>query len=160
MSAEIERLLGDIRPGPCERGAVGRRERRPVSRLDGDRRGDFYDPERAALVPMGFCYPGRRPGGELPPRPECAPLWHARLFAALPNLRVTVHAGAYAHAGYLRHRRGVDMTETARGFRACLPAHFTLPHPSWRSAIWAGENPWFEAKALPALSDAVSEALG
>ena len=91
---------------------------------------------------------------------NCRRVPNARLFAALPNLRVTVHAGAYAHAGYLRHRRGVDMTETARGFRACLPAHFTLPHPSWRSAIWAGENPWFEAKALPALSDAVSEALG
>jgi len=37
-------------------------------------RGAFYDETRIAIVPAGFCYPGTGRGGDLPPRPECAPL--------------------------------------------------------------------------------------
>ena len=118
----------------------------------------FYDPERIALAPMGFCYPGRRAGGDLPPRPECAPLWHERLFALLPNTRLTLLVGVYAHDRYRGDRRGGDMTGTVRGFRDALPRVFPLPHPSWRSAIWAAKNLWFEAEALPALRAAVREA--
>ena len=47
---------------------------------------DFYDPARVALMPMGFCYPGKGAGGDLPPRPECAPLWHDRILALLPRI--------------------------------------------------------------------------
>src|SRR3569623_3765358 len=36
---------------------------------------DFYDMSKFAIVPMGFCYPGRGKGGDNPPRAECAPLW-------------------------------------------------------------------------------------
>ncbi len=32
----------------------------------------FYS-EQIALMPMGFCYPGKGKSGDLPPRPECAP---------------------------------------------------------------------------------------
>src|SRR3546814_4806053 len=33
----------------------------------------FYDETRIAIMPMGFCYPGRDArGGDSPPRPECA----------------------------------------------------------------------------------------
>ena len=119
----------------------------------------FYDPEQVALIPMGFCYPGRRAGGDRPPRPECAPLWHARLFALLPHRRLTVLAGACAHAGYLGDRRGADMTERVRRFRDCLPDRFPLPHPAWRSGIWMRRNPWFEADALPAFRAAIREAM-
>jgi uracil-DNA glycosylase len=119
----------------------------------------FYDRQRIALVPMGFCYPGRRPGGDLPPRPECAPLWHERLFAALPNRRLTLLAGVYAHAYYLRDRQGADLTETVRRFRDHTPGLFPLPHPAWRSAIWIRKNPWFESEVLPELRTAVRESL-
>ncbi len=118
----------------------------------------FYDAERVALIPMGFCYPGRRSGGDLPPRPECAPLWHDRLFALLPEARLTLLAGVHAHAYCLRDRRGADMAETVRRFRE-HGALFPLPHPAWRSAIWAAKNPWFETEVLPALREAVGEAL-
>ncbi|MGO9419243.1 uracil-DNA glycosylase family protein [Roseiarcus sp.] len=119
----------------------------------------FYDSQRVALVPMGFCYPGRRAGGDRPPRPECAPLWHESLFAVLPNRRLTLLAGVYAHAGYLGDRRSATVTETVRRFRDYGPAFFPLPHPSWRSAIWVRTNPWFEADVAPALRAAVREAL-
>src|SRR5437870_2672794 len=42
----------------------------------GASRREFYDPAKVALVGMGFCYPGTGDSGDLPPRPECAPLWH------------------------------------------------------------------------------------
>ncbi|MDD3541724.1 MAG: uracil-DNA glycosylase family protein, partial [Petrimonas sp.] len=48
----------------------------------------FYDPEKFALMPMGFCYPGRGKSGDLPPRPECAPLWHGRLLDAMKDVRL------------------------------------------------------------------------
>ena len=33
----------------------------------------FYDEHRIAIMPMGFCYPGRTEnGGDCPPRPKCA----------------------------------------------------------------------------------------
>ncbi len=119
----------------------------------------FYDPERVALIPMGFCYPGRRAGGDKPPRPECAPLWHDPLLARLPAVRLTLLAGLYAHRRHLDGLKGAALTDTVQRFSDRLPRVFPLPHPSWRSAIWAGKHPWFEAEALPALKRAVREAL-
>ena len=118
----------------------------------------FYDPEQVALLPRGLCYPGvAAGGGDAPPRPECAPLWHARLRAALPGVRLTLLVGGYAQAAYFGDRR----TLTARvGDLAGRPAAlFALPHPSWRATGWMRRNPWFEAKVLPALRDAVAAAL-
>jgi uracil-DNA glycosylase len=124
--------------------------------LDMDR-DTFYDESRIAILPMGFCYPGRLPnGGDAPPRPECAPLWRARLLAAMPSIRLTLLVGSYAQVHALG--RG-PMTERVRDFRTFLPDQFPLPHPSWRTTAWERKNPWFEVEALPALRAAVGAAL-
>ena len=124
-------------------------------------RGSFYDPEKVALAPMGFCYPGKGRSGDLPPRPECAPLWHRRLLAQLPEIRLTLLVGQYAQKHYLADRRGKTMTETVQRFRDYLPeARFPLPHPSWRNIGWQKKQPWFAAETLPALRQAVALALG
>ena len=117
----------------------------------------FYDESRIAILPMGFCYPGRlKNGGDAPPRPECAPLWRERLLTSMPSIRLTLLVGSYAQIYTLG--RG-PMTDRVRDFRAHLPDWFPLPHPSWRTTIWERRNPWFEAEALPALRSAVAEAL-
>ena len=119
----------------------------------------FYDPERVAMMPMGFCYPGTGGGADLPPRPECAPLWHHRVLAALPDIRLTLLIGIHAQARYLPGRGRATMTEAVRDFRAHLPARLPLPHPSWRSVGWMRRNPWFETEVLPELRLAVTDAL-
>jgi len=112
----------------------------------------FYDESRVAIVPMGFCYPGRDPrGGDLPPRPECAPAWHPPLLNALTEVRITLLVGSYAQAHYLGARRARTMTETVRRFQDFLPEFLPLPHPSWRNTAWLKRNPWFEDELLPVL---------
>ena len=112
----------------------------------------FYDAARVAIVPMGFCYPGvDAKGGDKPPRPECAPLWHPPLRAALPDVELTLLVGMYAQAQYLGKRRQKTLTETVRHWRDYLPAFLPLPHPSWRNTAWLKKNPWFESELLPAL---------
>jgi uracil-DNA glycosylase len=116
---------------------------------------DFHDPAKVAILPMGLCYPGAGKSGDNPPRPECAPRWHARLLAHLPRRQLTLLVGQYAQRAYLGARRQASLTETVRQFERYLPAYFPLPHPSWRSTIWMRRNPWFERDALPALRQAV-----
>ena len=118
----------------------------------------FYTSKRIAIMPMGLCYPGRKKGGDAPPRPECAPLWHDRIRAALPDLELTLLIGRYAHQRYLGGRAG-SVSETVRSFREYLPGQLPLPHPSWRSKIWIGQNPWFENEVLPELRQAVKRLL-
>jgi len=120
---------------------------------------EFYDPAKVALVPMGFCYPGSAAGGDLPPRAECAPLWHDRVFAALKRRRLTLLVGSYAQARYLKRTKRQTLTDAVMGFQSHGPEFFPLPHPSWRSGIWMKRNPWFEADVLPALRPAVRKAL-
>jgi len=122
----------------------------------------FYDATRVAILPMGMCYPGRLPnGGDAPPRPECAPLWRRRILAAMPALRLTLLVGSYAQAAEARGQGwpAASMTDRVRDFRRHLPRFFPLPHPSWRTGIWEQKNPWFTAEVLPALREAVAEAL-
>jgi uracil-DNA glycosylase len=119
----------------------------------------FYDEGQVAIVPMGFCYPGRGESGDQPPRPECAPLWHPRLLPLLPAVGLTLLIGAYAQAHYLPRRPGSSLTETVRGYRGSLPRFFPLPHPSPRNALWRKKNPWFEREVLPALRRRVKKAL-
>jgi uracil-DNA glycosylase len=121
---------------------------------------DFYDPAKVALMPMGFCYPGKGKSGDLPPRRECAPLWHEAILALLPADRLTLLVGSYAQAYYLRQAAGLSLTERVRAFNTFGPAVFPLPHPSWRSVGWMKRNPWFEAEVLPPLGQAVRERLG
>jgi uracil-DNA glycosylase len=111
----------------------------------------FYDPRRFALMPMGFCYQGKGRSGDLPPRPECAPLWHPRLLAAMPHVRLTLLVGAYAQRHYLGVDAGPTLTATVGDFRRYLPRFLPLPHPSPRNRPWVAKNPWFEADLLPEL---------
>ncbi|AXO16691.1 uracil-DNA glycosylase [Thalassospira profundimaris] len=114
---------------------------------------DFYDPGKLAIMPMGFCYPGRFDrGGDLPPRPECAPTWHDALRHHLPNIGLTLLIGQYAQERYLGPRRAKTMTETVHHFADFLPdGILPMPHPSWRNTAWMKKNPWFEADLLPVL---------
>lgn len=119
-------------------------------------RARFYDTRHIAIMPMGFCYPGRAAnGGDLPPRPECAPLWHDRLRAHLPALALTLLVGGHAQKYYLKapHGRGKagSVAATVKAWRTLGPALMPLPHPSWRTQAWAKRYPWFEAEVLPAL---------
>lgn len=112
----------------------------------------FYDETLIAIVPTGFCYPGRLPnGGDRPPRPECAPLWHDRLVRLMPSLGLTLLVGQYAQAHYLGGRRRPTLGETVRHGKDYLPAFWPLPHPSWRVSRWLRDNPWFETDMLPPL---------
>lgn len=116
----------------------------------------FYDDSRIAILPTGFCYPGRDPnGGDAPPRPECAPLWQGRLFALLPRIELVLLVGSYAQAHHLGRARGRTMTETVLGFRDYLPRFLPMPHPSWRTTHWQKKNPWFDTELLPVLRDRV-----
>ena len=113
-------------------------------------RDTFYDEARVAVMGMGFCYPGRYPkGGDLPPRPECAPLWHARVIECLPRVELTLLVGSYAIDYYLKPRQ--SMTETVARWRSFLPRYLPLPHPSWRTTAWERVNPWFGEELLPEL---------
>ncbi len=110
----------------------------------------FYDEARIAIVPCGFCYPGRvERGGDLPPRPECAPRWHAILLDAMPKIGLTLLVGLYAQAHYLGKRRKRTLSETVQAWRDYLPQFAPTPHPSWRSTGWLNKNAWFEAETLP-----------
>lgn len=116
----------------------------------------FYDESRIAIIPTAFCYPGTGSGGDLPPRPECAPLWHPRLRAALPDIRLTLLIGGYAQAYYLGAARRKTLTDTVRQYRDYLPAYLPLPHPSPRNQLWLKRNPWFADEVLPLLRQTVA----
>jgi len=121
-------------------------------------RAQFYDARRIAIMPMGFCYPGSGPSGDLPPRPECAPRWHALIRAQLPRVELTLLVGQYAQRYYLgsRHR---SLTERVRAWREYGPAYLPLVHPSGRNQRWLAERPWFAREVLPALRQRVAELL-
>ncbi len=122
-------------------------------------RDTFYDEKRIAIIPTGLCYPGTGPGGDLPPCAECAPLWHPRLRAALPDIRLTLLVGSYAQAYYLGDRAQKTLTETVRHYRDYLPEFLPLPHPSPRNQAWLKNNPWFAEEVLPLLRAKVAELL-
>ncbi|MFK2929803.1 uracil-DNA glycosylase family protein [Dyella agri] len=140
----------------------------PFNDVSGDRLRDwlgidkpvFYDADKIAIVPMGFCFPGTGKGGDLPPRPECAPAWHPHLLPRLTQVRLTLAIGQYAQAGLLGQRRGRTLTDTVLAWREHL-AHgvLPLPHPSPRNQLWLKRNPWFEAALLPELRRQVQLAL-
>ncbi len=117
----------------------------------------FYDERRIAIVPTGFCFPGLSPAGaDLPPRPECAPLWHPRLRPLLPRIELTLLVGSYAQAWYLGRRRRPSLGETVAAWRDYLPDFLPLPHPSWRNIAWLKRNTWFEGELVPELRDRVA----
>jgi uracil-DNA glycosylase len=119
-------------------------------------RAAFYDRSTVAIVPAGLCYPGTGPNGDLPPRPECAPLWQPRFRAALPGIRLTLLIGQYAQAYYLGKRRKKTLAGTVHAWREYLPEFFPLPHPSPRNRLWLKNNPWFEKLVVPPLRSRVA----
>lgn len=119
----------------------------------------FYDETRVAILPMGFCYPGTGKRGDLPPRPECAPLWRQTLLDRLDNVRLTLVIGQYAMRWHLPDARG-SLTEIVRNWRDHRPRVVPLPHPSPRNNIWLRKNPWFESELVPDLQRRVRAALG
>ncbi len=120
----------------------------------------FYDDSRIAIVPMGFCYPGRdAKGGDAPPRKECAPMWHSRVLPLLPKVELTLLVGLYAQAYYLKDRRKGTLTETVQAWREYLPTFLPLPHPSWRNTAWLKKHPWFERALVPDLQKRVHRTL-
>lgn len=115
----------------------------------------FYDAAQVAIIPMGYCYPGRGNGGDLPPRRECAKLWLGQLLNKLPRIELTLLVGLYAQRHFLGTRRKPSLTETVQAWREYAPDYFPLPHPSPRNTPWFGRNPWFETDLLPGLRERV-----
>lgn len=117
----------------------------------------FYNAEKVAMMPMGFCFPGTGKTGDLPPRKECAPLWHHRLRAELPDVSLTLLVGQYAQARYLPPNLKQSMTDAVRRFADAPDGLFPLPHPSWRTTLWMRKNPWFETDVLPVLKHRIAK---
>lgn len=116
----------------------------------------FYDPTKFAIVPMGFCYPGKGKSGDLPPRPECAPQWHDVLLDKMPHVKLVLLIGMYAQNHYLKSNAKKTLTETVANYQEYLPNYFVLPHPSPRNRFWLTKNPWFEEKVVTQLRMRVS----
>lgn len=120
-------------------------------------RGTFYNDSLVAIIPMGFCYPGRlERGGDFPPRKECAPKWREKLLQHLPDIKLTLLVGSYAQNYVLGKGK---VTDRVRNFKGYLPRYFPLPHPSWRTLAWAKKNPYFEDEVLVELREKVKQIL-
>ena len=116
----------------------------------------FYDETRIAIVSMGYCYPGRGRGGDLPPRPECAALWLDRLLRGMPRIETTLLIGLHAQRHFLGRRRKPSLTTTVLAWREFAPRYVPLPHPSARNTPWFHRNRWFEHELLPGLRATVA----
>ncbi len=122
-------------------------------------RATFYDPENISVMPMGFCYPGKGSSGDLPPRRECAPMWHGKVAEHMPHVKLKILVGNYAQKYYLGNRMKENMTGTVRAWKDYLPEFFPIVHPSPRNQIWLAKNPWFEKKVVPQLCSITQNAL-
>ena len=119
----------------------------------------FYDETKVAIVPMGFCYPGKGKSGDLPPRPECAELWHQTLFGSMPKIKSIILIGQYAQRYYLKKAIKNTLTETVKAYQEYLPKYFVLPHPSPRNRFWLTKNLWFEKEVIPELQKYIKQTL-
>jgi uracil-DNA glycosylase len=119
----------------------------------------FYDGAKIAIVPMGYCYPGRGLGGDNPPRRECADLWLDQLLEKMPQIELTLLIGQYAQRHFLGRSRKASLTETVKAWHAYGPQYFPLVHPSPRNTPWQQRNPWFETELLPELRKRIAAAL-
>ena len=119
----------------------------------------FYNDQHIALMPMGFCYPGKGKSGDLPPRRECAPRWHSEITEKMRHRQLTVLIGQYSQRYYLGKKYQRNLTETVRNFKQYLPSYFPLPHPSPRNRIWLRKNPWFHQEVLPQFASLIESIL-
>ena len=139
----------------------------PFNDASGDRlrdwlgvtRAQFYDARQFAILPMGFCFPGSGRSGDLPPRPECAPLWRQPLLSHLQQLQLTLVIGQYALAWHVPDWRGKTLTDKVRDWQSHWPDLLVLPHPSPRNNLWLRRNPWFAEDVLPPLRARVQQLL-
>ncbi len=120
----------------------------------------FYDAQKIAILPMGFCYPGKGKSGDLPPRKECAPLWHDVVLEQLKEVALVLLIGKYAQDYYLQDTAKRTLTETVKNYEMYLPKYFVLPHPSPRNNIWQAKNEWFPRLVLPVLRKEITRVLG
>ena len=120
---------------------------------------EFYDKDKVALVPMGFCFPGTGKSGDLPPRPECADTWREKLLEQLPNIELNIVIGQYAQGWHFGSSNKQNLTETVKSWKEFWPNAIPLPHPSPRNNIWLRKNAWFEDEVIPALQKAVNAIL-
>ena len=119
----------------------------------------FYNTELISIIPMGFCYPGKGKSGDLPPRKECAPLWHKPLFDQLKHVDLVLLIGKYAQDYYLKNNPYPNLTTTVKNYKDFLPKYFVLPHPSPRNNIWMAKNEWFKHLVIPELRSITSSVL-
>ncbi|AKD02584.1 uracil-DNA glycosylase family protein [Pontibacter korlensis] len=119
----------------------------------------FYDESKVAIVPMGFCYPGKGKSGDLPPRPECARHWHQQLMTLLPDVQLTLLVGKYAQDYFLGHKAKPALTETVANWHEYLPQFMPMPHPSPRNQFWIRRNTWFETDAIPYVQQLVQSVI-
>ena len=119
----------------------------------------FYDAEKVALVPMGFCYPGTGKSGDLPPRKECVQTWHQNILKQMLSLELTIVIGKYAHDYYLKGQQKDNLTKTVQAWKDYAPSVIPLPHPSPRNNIWLKKNPWFEKELIPVLRKTVEQVI-
>lgn len=117
----------------------------------------FYDSNRIAIIPMGYCYPGKGKSGDLPPRRECAELWLDQLLAKLPNIELTLLIGLHAQRHFLGSRRKPSLTSTVQAWHDFLPEYIPLPHPSPRNTAWFQRNAWFDRELVPVLRQRVAK---
>ena len=123
-------------------------------------RDTFYDESRIAIIPMGYCYPGRHArGGDLGPRKECAEHWLPKLLPLMPDIELTILAGQYAQQHYLGDRIKDSLTETVRNWKEYFPRFLPVPHPSPRNTMWLKRNAWFERDVVPKMRARVSSIL-
>ncbi|MFT5134654.1 MAG: uracil-DNA glycosylase [Gammaproteobacteria bacterium] len=118
---------------------------------------DFYDPKKFAIVPMGFCYPGKGSSGDLPPRPECAEIWMERILNTLKQKELILLIGQYSQKYFLQEMSKPRLTDTVKHWREYLPDYFVLPHPSPRNNIWLRKNAWFEEDVIPSLQNRIRQ---
>lgn len=138
----------------------------PFNDASGDRlrswlgldREQFYNADKIAILPMGFCYPGTGRNGDLPPRPECAQAWRAALLEQLADLELTLVIGQYALNYHLPEFSG-SVTDAVRSWQDTWPQLVPMPHPSPRNQRWLKQNPWFQDDVLPALKQRISQIL-
>ena len=124
----------------------------------------FYDASKVAILPMGFCYPGKvksgqGKSGDLPPRPECALAWRSRALELMPNIQLILVIGRYAINWHLGESKKHNLTETVRAWKCYAPDVIPLPHPSPRNNIWLRKNAWFENEVLPILRKKIQTCL-
>ena len=74
-------------------------------------------------------------------------------------MRLTLAIGQHALGWHVGGKASV--ADQVAGWREGLAKGLLpLPHPSPRNQRWLRQRPWFEAEVLPALRQAVAEALG